>query len=183
MLVGPGHLVEQRGFSAVLIAHQTKGQNRVIRQRVLTFLLVIPAVLAEARMFAGNNPLHSAMLVFAFLYGGNVDLLRLGQAQRQFISVNLKFHRVPHRRILHHGHFRAGDDSHVKKVLSECTFPADLCDYCALPNAQILQYHKKSSVCFVNLAFAANPLPGACPLCFGAYPYLSAESFVRTELL
>ena len=46
MLVGAGQLVEQRGFAAVLVARQCKGQRGILRQRVLPCLDVEPSPLA-----------------------------------------------------------------------------------------------------------------------------------------
>ena len=61
--------------------------------------------------------------------GRNVDLLGLGQPQRQLVAVDLHLHGVPHGGQLDHRYLCARDDPHVQKVLAQGALAAYLPDH------------------------------------------------------
>ena len=113
MLLCAGELVEQRGFAAVLIAHQGVSKHGVLRQGAFVLLGVVLARLPQTGV--GRIPGTDGPKVAAAALGDglNFDVLRLGQAEGQLIAVDLELHGVAHRGQLHHGDFRPGDHAHV----------------------------------------------------------------------
>ena len=116
VLIGARKSVKKRGFAAVLVAHQRKGQYLVLRQRCFLRLVVIPAFLAQTGMF---RAFYGFLLFFAHLRHGffNFYFLRIGKTQCQLVAVYAKLHRVAHGCQLDHGHFRPGYNAHIQKML------------------------------------------------------------------
>ena len=140
MLVGTGQLVEQGGLAAVLIAYQGKGQRRAVRQGIAATLGMETAFLTQSGVFLGPG-----QRLFCFdglrIYRGDPDLFRFRQAEGQFISVDPQLHGIAHGGQLDHGHFRAGDDTHVQKVLAEGSFAADFLDDGGPAGFQFVEFH------------------------------------------
>ena len=118
MLVGAGELVEERGFPAVLVAHQRESEQRALRQGFSGAFGVEPALLAKSGVMDGPERWRLFRRGDEF-YGLNADLLRVCQTQRQFIAVDPKLHGISHGRQLDQGDLRAGDHAHIQKMLPE----------------------------------------------------------------
>ncbi len=108
------------------------------------------AFLAQSRMinitfFAGRDP---GQLRDAF----HVDLRGFVQTKRQFVAVDLQFHRVAHRSELHDRDFRTGNHAHIQKVLTKGTFTADTGYTPVLADFQI------SNCCFGIFRHNLSPL-------------------------
>ena len=71
----------------------------------------------------------------------DLDLLRLGKTERQFIAVDLQLHGVAHRRELDERDLRAGDHAHVEKMLAQCADAAHAADDGTFAGGQFLQGH------------------------------------------
>ena len=141
MLVGSGQLIKQGGLSAVLIAHQCKGQLRSLRQRIAAALRMEFTLLAQSGMIRRFFTLLRPVL---FRRGGkqrNTDLPCIRQAQRQLVAVNPQLHRIPQRRQLHYGNLGTGQHTHVQKMLPKFPFPAYAVNSCRLTGFQFIQCH------------------------------------------
>ena len=128
-----GKLVEESGFSAVLVANQCKGKlflgNLLASLFLGGLLFVVTAFLSQSRVF---NFVHAAFgLRVLFLcrcsawrglaQGGDDDFLCVFAAHGQCEPVQTEFYGVAHGGTLFHHHFHAGNHSHVQEVLSQGT--------------------------------------------------------------
>ena len=55
--------------------------------------------------------------------------------------MNPQLHRIAHRRQLDNGDFRAGNHSHIQKMLTQGAFSADSFDYSGTAGFQRIQFH------------------------------------------
>ena len=125
MLIGPGQLIKQRGFPAVLVAGQGKCQLGSRRQRVFLSLYMVFSALSQAGVRLGLRK------GFCFPWGllprsisaqgSDLYFFTVRQAQRQFIAMDSQLHWVAHGSILHQCNFRPRDNSHIQKMLSKRT--------------------------------------------------------------
>ena len=87
--------------------------------------VVVATAFAEARVLVGELARQALRrhvgLAAQCLHArvGQHDLLGIGQTESQRIAMNQDFHRIAHRRILYHLHFRAGNYPHVEQALTE----------------------------------------------------------------
>ena len=140
MLVGAGQLVEQRGFAAVLIAGQGKGQRCTGGNGGAGFALVVAGgfvQLANAgvgyhlvALFAGGGAVRCVHAV-------NFNFLRIGQAQGQLITTQLHFNGVPHGGRFAQRYLGAGGQPHIQQVVAQLALTAYHADDCILPNVQV----------------------------------------------
>ena len=140
MLVGAGQLVEQRGFAAVLIAGQGKGQRCTGGNGGAGFALVVAGgfvQLANAgvgyhlvALFAGGGAVRCVHAV-------NFNFLRIGQAQGQLITAQLHFNGVPHGGRFAQRYLGAGGQPHIQQVVAQLALTAYHADDCILPNVQV----------------------------------------------
>ena len=128
VLVRAGQLVEQRRFSAVLVAGQCKGQGLALRQRRFGLAVVVLAALAEAGVFdvVTADTFHRGPVLAdrrrLFLVpraDGDADVRGIRQTKAQLIAVDAQFHRVPEGCVTHQFESCAGQDAHVEKMLPE----------------------------------------------------------------
>ena len=153
--VGAGQLVKERRLAAVLVAHQRKGEQRPLRQRVAASLGMEFAALAETRVrgpAVGFRPLP-----FRCRRSGHrlhVDFVSLCQPQRQLIPVQQHLHGVAHGGVFDHRHLRAGDQPHIQKVLPQRAAAPHGLDNRAFSDFQFLQRHSSESSHFQ--AFSPN---------------------------
>ena len=133
MLIGTGQLVEQRRFSAVLISHQCKCQQRPLRQRIPASLRMKLPLLAESRMIHPFSVLlFHAGIVRLRLQLRYLNLVRIIQSKRQLIAMQPDLHRVTHRCKFCHRDRDTGNDSHVKEMLTQLSVPANFVHTCPL---------------------------------------------------
>ena len=94
MLVRTGQLVEEGGFTAVLISHKGEGENGFLRKRCAGALRMEAALLTEAGVFC-LLPLFGRILgAVAAFQRFHADLFGVRDPESQFIAVNAKLHRV-----------------------------------------------------------------------------------------
>lgn len=67
------------------------------------------------------------------------DLLGIGDAGREFITMYTQLHRVSHGSQLHNRHFRTGYNTHIQKVLTKGSFASDLRDDCGLSDGNFAE--------------------------------------------
>ena len=140
MLIRSRQLVEQRSLAAVLVSCQCKGQQLSFRQWMLLCLIVVLSALSKAGM---RNCFRIRLLFFFYsvphLINGNPS--GIGEAECQFIAVNPHFHRVSHRCILYHRHFRPRNDSHIEEVLPQRALSSYRADGRCFADRQFFQCH------------------------------------------
>ena len=141
VLIGAGELVEQRGFAAVLVAHQGEGQLGSVRQGIAAALGMEFALLAQARMGGGPALGRGRGLPDRMGNRQNRDLIRVRQAQGQFIPVDAQLDGVAQGSRLDHGHLHPGDDTHIQKMLPQRAFAAHGLHLARLSRLQILDGH------------------------------------------
>ena len=100
-----------------------------LRQSSGVFGVVLRTHFAESRVLGVVFNHHLGAVV------GGVDIVvgqrfhlnqcGIGTAQRKFVVVNAEFHGVAHRGKLHQFHQSAGNQPHVKKVLTQFAFAAN----------------------------------------------------------
>ena len=69
----------------------------------------------------------------------DLDLLGISDTDGEFISVNAQFHGIAQGGELDDSHFGAGDDAHVKKVLTQRALTTDFCDDRGSPDRDPVQ--------------------------------------------
>ena len=111
MPVGAGKLIEQRGLAAVLVADKRKGQQGALGQRVAAALFMKATLFAQTGV--GGRFALLLMLLLDLLDGGDLDLLRVCEAQGQLVAVYAQLHGVAQGRELDEGDLRSGDNAHV----------------------------------------------------------------------
>ena len=144
VLVGAGQLVEERGFSAVLVADEGEGQRGPFRKGVARTLGMETAFLTEAGVLRG-------LLLFLFsgcgsgcfraFQQGDTDVPGIRDAEGQLISVDPKLHGIAHWCQLDQGCLGAGDNAHVQEMLAQGAFAADGLDAGGLAGFQLIQFH------------------------------------------
>ena len=147
VLVGARQLVEQRGLAAVLVAHQREGERGALRQHVGRLAAHgLLAVIGARQHHVGNRFLGRAGEAVGIVVGRrpDLDLLGVGQAQREVETVDAQFHGIAHRGVLHERHARAGNDPHVQEMLAQGALAPHALHHAALANLQIAQHHKAS---------------------------------------
>ena len=128
VLVRARKLVKQRGLAAVLVADEREGQSCSLGQGIAAALWVIFTALAESRV-AGRFITAFIMSRFGFLFGGlDLDLIRVVKPERQLVAVDLQLHWVAAGSELHHCDLRAGDHTHIQKMLPQRALAVELCD-------------------------------------------------------
>ena len=80
-----------------------------------------------------------------FIKQGDSDLLRIRQAQGQFIFMNPQFQRIPHGGKLHEGDLGAGNDAHIEEMLAQGALSADGINPGGLAGFQFIQVHQYAS--------------------------------------
>ena len=146
MLVCAGELIKERGLAAILVARQSEGQHAPLGQGIAVPPGVISAALPQARMLRPGLPSvrfigESRISFCLFPNRGHLYFCRVVKPQCQLVAVDQQLHRIPHRGELDKLHLRAGDQSHIQKMLSEGAFPAHRFDLCRLSDLQIIQHH------------------------------------------
>ena len=137
MLIGTRQLIEQGCLAAVLVTHQSKGHAAALRQGGAVLRAVELAFLAQTGMlfFLTGTFIFLCLSIFSNRY--DTDLLRIRQTNRQFISMKPQFHGVTHGGQFHNGNFRAGNHTHIQKMLAQRTVSANLCDHRRFTDCQI----------------------------------------------
>ena len=120
VLIGAGELVEKGGLATVLVADEGKSQRLLFRQRRFRLLIVVDATFAETRMLSQRR----ARRCFVGVQQRRIDrfylnVLGVGQAQRQFVAMHSELHRVAKRRQLHQLHIGTRDEPHIQKMLTQ----------------------------------------------------------------
>ena len=133
MLIGPGQLVEQGGFTAVLVSRQ--GENDMLFRR-LPISVSASALFTDSRVgnvLAGLNgfqyfPSAAGVLVHV----GDINLRRIRQPQGQRVAGYHQFHRIAHGCVLNQGDFNSGNQSHIQKMLPKGPLASHSRYYCRL---------------------------------------------------
>ena len=141
MLPGAGQLVEERGLSAVLIAHQGKSQERAVRQGRPGPFAAALILLTQTGMMGFFRPLLPLFRYCGRIDELDIDFLRLRKAQRELIAMKPHFHRVAHGGQLDQRDFHARDYAHIKEMLTERAFAADFFYHGTLAGFQIIDCH------------------------------------------
>ena len=136
MLIGAGQLVKKRRFATVLITCQGKRQDGAIRQWVFLRLCMVFSTFSESRVIdraRHRNPMFLFVRCFGscLAYILNLYLLCIRQAQRQFIAMNPHLNRIAHRRIFYHRNRCSRNQSHIQKMMPQCTFSANCPNGCS----------------------------------------------------
>ena len=132
MLTGSGQLIKQCGFSTVLIPRKGKRQYLCIRQRMFCFLFMIFSTLSKSRMGNCCSFFFLRFYLSGIPYIFNFDFLRICKTQCQLITVDPQFHRISHGCVFHHRYFSLGDQSHIQKMLTQCSLSAYRANRCCL---------------------------------------------------
>ena len=141
MLVAAGQLVEERGLSAVLVPHQRKGQERLLRQGISRSLGMKNSFLTQTGV-RGLFPVLFRLFALRFPFQRrDPDFRGVVQPQRQFIAADHQLHRIPHGGQLHHGHVASRNQTHVQKMLTQGALAPDLLNSCAFSGFQFFQRH------------------------------------------
>ena len=137
VLPGAGQLVEERGFSAVLIAYQGKGQERAVRQSRPGPFAAALILLAQPGMMGFFRPLLSFFRYCGRIDESDINFLRFRKAQRELVAMKPHFHRVAHGSQLDQRDLHARDYAHIKEMLTERAFAADFFYHGTLAGFQI----------------------------------------------
>ena len=148
VLVGTSQLVKQRGLAAILVAHQRKGHPASLRQGGAVLRTMELALFTEARMFLLLHGASHFCRTGRSTDGINVDLLRIRQPDRQFISVELQLHGVAHGCQFHYGDFCPRNDAHVQKMLAQRSISAHHGNNGRFSDFQIFECHTVSPCIF-----------------------------------
>ena len=141
MLVGPGELVEQGGFAAVLVAGQGEGQLSAGGQGRFVGFDVKLAPLAQAGVGQGVRREGRRFLLPQVVLGvgGHRDLFPVCQTEGEFIAVDAKLHGVPHGGEFDQGDLGPGDDAHIQEMLPQGAVAAHGGDDAGLPRPEVFQ--------------------------------------------
>ena len=150
VLVGAGQLVEQGRFAAVLVPDQSKGEQRAVRKRITGSFWMKTPFLSETGVFRFSGTDFPVLGCGERVEKLNVNPRCIGQPQGQLISVNAQLHRISHGRQFHHGQHRAGDHTHIQKMLTQRALPADPGDTGALAGLQFRNGHAEDHRPSVN---------------------------------
>ena len=127
MLVSASQMVEKRGFAAVLLTSECKGQNSAFRQRIFMFFVVINTFLTKSRVSVMiwqrcDIQFVDVESVIFRLFGRNMwfhlDKFGVGFAERERVAVHCHLHRVAHRGVFHDFDNSVGNHSHVEEMLA-----------------------------------------------------------------
>ena len=144
VLVGAGEPVEEGGLAAVLVADQGEGQGLPLGHGFFLRAAgpdVVQSSLAQSGMLGfPDTPLLPADGGL-FLHRLDLDLRGVLQPEGQLVAVDLQLHGIPHGRELDHGDLRAGNDSHIQKMLAQGSFPANPGYHGGLPDPHVLDCH------------------------------------------
>ena len=101
--------------------------------------MVAPA-LAKPRVFRFLSAGRERFVAVPFRFGQPADLdpRRVGEAERELVTVDRQFHRVAHGRKLDDIYPRAGNDAHVEKMLAQRPRAAHGNDDRRLPGGQFV---------------------------------------------
>ena len=144
MLVGAGQLVEQRGFAAVLVAGQGKGERCALgngRTRLAVVVAGRAAQLAHAGVGDGGMPLLAGGGAVGAVDVLHRDFRGILQPQGQFIAAQLHLDGVAHGGYLAQRDFGTGGKPHIQQVVAQFSCAADGLDQRILPDFQFRQCH------------------------------------------
>ena len=141
VLIGPRQTIEERRFSAVLIARENKREFRPFGKGVFMRLDVILPAFAEARVkdvgAVRRGVRGEGRRVVANV--DHFDFRGLGRAQREFVGFDAHFDGIAHRGALHHRDRGVGDESHVEKVLAQSALTAHRADGGGLSDGKVVE--------------------------------------------
>ena len=141
VLIGPRQTIEERRFSAVLIARENEREFRPFGKGVFMRLDVIFPAFAEARVkdvgAVRRGVRGEGRRVVANV--DHFDFRGLGRAQREFVGFDPHFDGVAHRGALHHRDRGVWDESHVEKVLAQGALTAHRTDGGGLSDGKVVE--------------------------------------------
>ena len=141
MLIRTSERIKQRGLAAVLITHKCKSDFAGNGGWIFLAFGMVAAFLAQTGVFCACRGLFSRLMwLSAFACGANVDVdfRRIVFAERQFVAMDKKLHRVAHRCEFHQSEFAARNHTHIKEVLTECAVTSHLSNNGRLANFQFI---------------------------------------------
>lgn len=131
MLIGAGQLVKKRRFATVLLPARAN-VGRCHPQGCPPPLHGVSSFSESGVDARAIDPMFllSTASVPASRYILNLYLLCIRQAQRQFIAMNPHLNRIAHRRIFYHRNRCSRNQSHIQKMMPQCTFSANCPNGC-----------------------------------------------------
>ena len=143
MLVRSGKTVEERGLAAVLVAGKGKGDGRTFGHRLFRAARMVS--LAQSGMRDAARLRSMARNGIGIVNIHKLDARRGVTTKGELVAAQANLHGVSHGGVLHHGHFGAGRQPHIKNVLMQRhVVRRNRRDNRVLTDLQLVELHARS---------------------------------------
>ena len=159
VLVGAGKAVEERGLAAILVAGKGKGDGRALGHRLFCTARMVS--LAQGGVRNATRLRNMARNGIGVVNIHELDVRRGIAAKGELVAAQANLHGVAHGGVLHHGHFGAGRQPHIKNVLMQRhVVRRNRRDDRVLTDLQLVELHARSPQIEQK---RGKPLQGVCP--------------------